>query len=233
MTNETAALNANPAPPLSSFLPFPGTSGKGTHGITWIGGYYYQHTIEVVPSWFELVAGFSYVNIINDNVADISQVPWVAAEEHYQQYLHRWGGVFHLGKEISIYALNANNISPPSTAEYFQNGQVIPPQSGTDNELGLKTALLNGKISSDFTWFHMATTNIAQTSGQFLANGHTIKYIDELTLWRKEWMVMPPSPSFPAGSWWSAFYAGHDRDQNNKPIAGTCQDNSLWPFHPV
>jgi iron complex outermembrane receptor protein len=93
--------------------------------------------------------------------------------------------------------------------------------------LGFKTALLGGRLSSEFAWFHMTTTNVLQKGGT-LSNG-TAYYVpigssvqegvdgDLAVTLTPGWQVI------------GSFYAGHDRDQSNNPVS-TSYDNSWSLF---
>ena len=103
-----------------------------------------------------------------------------------------------------------------------------PPQAGTGNEIGFKTALMGGRISTSFAWFMMTTTNVLQFAG-ILPNGLNYSIIvgnslqegvdgDVAVAVLPGWQVI------------GSFYAGHDRNALGVPIA-TSYDNSWGLFN--
>ena len=225
--NSAAAINAIVVPPISSYTP----SGDGRQAAhtrrSWNGGIYWEHVIEVVPQWFDVTAGWSWVNVTSDTVADVSQYPWQPTDLHYDQYVHRVGGTLHLGREASLYALNSTSFSPSSTVTQQLNGQQTPPTGGTDDEVGLKTAFLGGRISTDFAFFKLLTTNVAVKAGVFPNGNSYYNVIGNATGEGVDGDVA--LTVLPGWQLIGSFFSGHDRDQNNTPISGT-NDNSWGLF---
>ncbi len=223
--NSEAALNAMVNPPLSSY--YAPASGLGSHTTTLNGGLYFQHTAHLIPGWFDFVVGESWINIVTDTVTDVAKLPWVANELHFDDYVHRFAGILHLGRSISVYALESSNFSPPSTITYLANGAFVPPQNGLDREIGVKTSFFGGRISTNYSFFSMTTTNVPQPAGVF-PNGTSFSI---LTPGAKEVGMDGDIDFVPLPGWQvvSSFYAGHDRDALGKPVAGTW-DNSWGLF---
>ena len=221
-----AAINAIVIPPPSAF---PTPANEGTYAKTNLSKYNAQHTNEVIPDRLSLNAGWTWAcRIATSNVSNISNIPWAATDVfHATQWLHRIGAVVKLTKEVSVYAMESTTFTPPpGSGSILENGQLPPPQAGKDRELGMKTALMGGRISTNFAWFHMTTTNITFTGGIFpnglayvVPVGNTVQEgVDgdfDLTV-LPGWQLI------------TSWYAGHDRDQNNNPVSGS-YDNS-WSF---
>lgn len=221
--DNAAAINAVVVPGLDTYPQM-----AGGHATTWNGGFYWQHTIDVIPRWLSLTGGWSWISVVTDNVSNILVVPWQPIELHSDQWVHRLAAAFYpLGnQDLMIYALNATNFSPNATVTYLANGTFAPPQQGKDTEVGMKTAFLGGRLSSDFSWFHMETTNIAQLAGIF-PNGTTY---DALTGLGVEEGVDGDLALTLTPGWQlvGSFYSGHDVGTNGLPVAGTWQDS--WGF---
>jgi outer membrane receptor for ferric coprogen and ferric-rhodotorulic acid len=93
--------------------------------------------------------------------------------------------------------------------------------------LGLKTSFLGGKVSTDFAWFHMTSTNNTVRAPN-LPNGYTYSILVGNTVEEG----VDGDVAFALVPGWQLignFYAGHDRDYNNNPLSGT-YDNDLSLF---
>jgi hypothetical protein len=125
--NNPAAMAALVIPPLSSY--YQPATGAGSHTTIWNGGFYWQHTAEIVPNWFDITTGFSWITVISDNVTNVSVTPWQATELHYDQLVHRIAGSFYPfgNKKFMIYGLEATNFSPGTTVTYLISGAAAPP----------------------------------------------------------------------------------------------------------
>ena len=222
-----AAINATVVPPLNTY--YEPSKGVGSHSTIWNGGFYWQHTTEIIPKWLDVTLGESWIDVISDSIADVSVIPWQAQELHASQWVHRIAGVFHLTPEVSIYALSSTNFSPPSTiSNFFANGQPnTVPQAGKDNELGMKTALMGGRLSTDFSWFQMVSSNIAATAGFFPNGSAFVTLIGEGV---EEGVDGDFALNLlPGWQLIGSFYAGHAADQNNNPISGSW-NNAIGGF---
>jgi iron complex outermembrane receptor protein len=124
-------------------------------GVRVLGYGYYMHTLELLPDKLSVIAGISG-NYLNGN--DRNQVTGTVADLLNKATPRRLGIVY---KPFNGFALYANN----STA--FQlvgardaSGSLLPPIKGEVLELGFKTALKDGRISSTVTYFDFDVTGI-------------------------------------------------------------------------
>jgi iron complex outermembrane receptor protein len=157
-----------------------------------------------------------------------SILPFNAVDVPLGQFLHRVGAILHVTNEISLYALNATSFTPPTNGAVLESGQLPPPQAGKSNEVGIKTALLGGKISGEFAYFHMVLQNQVDIVGGFYPNGQTFSTLIGST--NQEGVDGDLALTVVPG--WQlvgAFYVGHDRNYQDQPV-DTSYDNS-WSLY--
>jgi outer membrane receptor for ferric coprogen and ferric-rhodotorulic acid len=218
--NSAAAINAIYVPPASAYSP---PSNLGTKSYTEITSIYWQHSIDVVPNWLTLVAGYTWENVATASVSNVSTLPFAAVWQPSAEWLHRLGAVVHLTKSVSLYALDSTSFTPAGSGAILENGQVAPNALGKGEEIGLKALLLGGRLSADFAHF-IETSNNADIVGGTLANGLT--YVVPIGGTKEEGIDGDIALSLlPGWQLVGSFYAGHDRDQNNNPVTLT-YDNS-------
>ena len=222
-----AMLNTLTLPPTSAFTPPTGTTTLGAYNTVTQDALYWQHTMDVVPNWLTLIAGFTWDNIDTESITNWGVLPYIATHTPSTQWVHRLGAVLHLTKNVSLYALNSTNFSSPLGA-VLETAQLAPNQVGTGNELGVKWSMLGGRLSGESAWFHLVTTNALNRIAGFLPNG--VEYaavIGNVTL-----EGIDGDASFTIVPGWQlvgSWYAGHDLDQNNNPISFS-YENSLSLF---
>jgi len=138
-------------------------ANPGSRSQTYRGNIYYQHTAEVIPSWLTLVGGVTYSNITQYNVSNIAVTPRQEDIIRGTEYLHRYGAVLNLHKDIALYALESTTFSPSSSRDI--EGKLLPTQSGKGREVGLKTSFFGGRLSSTVSMFKIELTNVAVNVG--------------------------------------------------------------------
>jgi len=223
--NNAAAIDALAVPSASQFSPdaYP---QQGLHNQTVVTALYWQHTIDIVPNYLTLVGGWTWSNITTEGTANLSNVPWTTITTPSSRMLHRYGIVFKPTKDISFYAMDSGSFSPPTQGAILANGTLPPAQLGKGTEIGMKTALFGGKISTNLATFKMTTTNVLSVGGT-LPNG--LSYWVPVGSTVQQGVdgdiavaVMPGWQIIASG------YAGHDRDQLGKPVSNS-YDNQ-WAF---
>ena len=162
-----AAVQATPVP---QWYQYPVAASIGSASKAVYGEIYWEHTIDVIPNWLTIDAGWTWAYLQETSITNLSTLPWVATVEPFEQFLHRVGATLHLTKNVSLYAIEATALNPPSQGQVLEDLLLPPPQQGEDNEIGLKTSFLGGRISTSFSWFHMTLTNVLEPGGT-LANG--------------------------------------------------------------
>ncbi len=220
-----AAIDAVHVPTANEYSP---PSNFGTKAYTEITGIYWQHSADVIPNWLTLVAGYTWENISTSSVANVSSLPFSATVVTASQWLHRVGAVVHVTKAISLYALDSTSFTPAGSGNILETGQVAPNQIGSGTELGAKWLFLGGRISGEFAWFKLKNSNVPVVAGT-LPNGLT--YVVPLAGTVEEGVDGDLAVTLLPG--WQIignFYAGHDRDQTDKPVSIT-YDNSWSVFN--
>jgi len=224
--NNSAAINSIVVPQWYQYSP---PANEGTVLETLITSIYWQHSIEIVPKWLEVIVGYTWENLHTESVSNLSTLPWTATVKSTTQYVHRVGAVLHLTKAASLYALNSTGFTPSAVGALLENGQQAPPSFGIDNEVGAKFNLFEGRLSSEFSWFNIASTNKTVTGGTIPSTGQP--YLNLIGNTVQEGVDGDAAITLMPG--WQligTFYAGHDRDQNNNPVSGS-YDNAWSLFN--
>ena len=55
-------------------------------------GIYWQHTMDLVPNWFELITGWTWDNVATQSVPNWAVLPWQGTNISVSQWTHRYGG---------------------------------------------------------------------------------------------------------------------------------------------
>jgi iron complex outermembrane receptor protein len=152
-------------PTYESYAPVSGT-GSWTNNRR--STYYFQQQATLIPDRLILVGGITNASL------QINDVPAIAARTaaggtrvvNYDEWLHRYGVVFNVTKDVALYALQSTTFSPQGNSNTRDiNGVLLPAQDGKGTEFGAKTALMNGKLSLTLSYFDMDLTNVAILSG--------------------------------------------------------------------
>jgi outer membrane receptor for ferric coprogen and ferric-rhodotorulic acid len=128
--------------------------------------------LDAIPNLLTLVAGYTYagIEVVQDtNIA--FNAPYASTDTSAHQYLRRLGAILHLTKDISLYGLDSTTFSPQSTSVDVNN-RPLPNVIGIGEEVGLKTAFWDGRLTSTFSVFKLQLTNQAVFSGQSNAFGN-------------------------------------------------------------
>jgi iron complex outermembrane recepter protein len=126
---------------------------------------YLQQNVEVIRNRLTLVGSLSQYNQFQES----TNRPFVAPASitgtitRAADLLHRVGFVFMITKDLGIYGLESESITPQS-ARLF-DGSFAEPQQGVGRELGFKTNFLDGRISATVGVFDIELSNVAINSG--------------------------------------------------------------------
>jgi outer membrane receptor protein involved in Fe transport len=71
-----------------------------------------------------------------------------------------FSGMYDITKEVSVFAVHATSLFPTTDKNDFD--VQMPPIVGTSNEFGVKTELLNGKISGTISYYQITQTGGSQ-----------------------------------------------------------------------
>jgi iron complex outermembrane receptor protein len=170
--NNAAAINAIQVPPPSAYTVAGDGGILGPKTLTWVSSIYWQHSIEVIPNWLELIAAGTLSAIETESVTNIGVDPYTAVIVSKHQWLHRYAAVLHLGKSVSLYALDATTFTPAGSGQTLETGVTAPNLVGTGTEVGVKTNFLGGRFSGEAAVFKFSLTNVDVIGGNF-PNGAT------------------------------------------------------------
>lgn len=126
---------------------------------------YGQQQIDVIPNRLSAVIGFSYWDRQETNIPNVAvPIPTASTFRKNSGDLHRYGLVGYLTKEISVYALESTVIQP-NTFGILADRSLLPNQLGKGQEVGLKTALFDGRISGTVAVFDIELSNQSRFAG--------------------------------------------------------------------
>lgn len=152
-------------PSYESYAP---VSTTGTWSNNRRSTYYYQHQLELIPDRLTLVAGATYAALKTDDVPAVEQRNAAGGTRivSYEEWLHRYGVVVNFTKEIALYGLQSTTFAPQSNSNTRDAaGNLLDAQNGEGREIGIKTALFEGKLSATLAFFDMELTNVAVAAG--------------------------------------------------------------------
>jgi outer membrane receptor protein involved in Fe transport len=167
--------------------------------------FYYQHQLTLIPNHLILVGGVSKASLEINDVPNILTRATAGGTRiaTFDQNLHRVGAVVNVTKDVALYALDSTTFAPQgnsNTRDYY--GVLLPAQVGKGKEIGLKTALFDGKLSVTIASYKMDLTNVAVLQGAispitgiqyFIASGlQTQKGWDATVSWAPipEWQIL-------------------------------------------
>lgn len=210
---------------LQPYDSYPAVSTTGSWNNNRRSTYYYQHQIELLPERLTVVAGTAYAALQTNDVPNVASRNTAGGTRivNYEEWLHRYGVVFNLTKELSLYAMDSTTFAPQNNSNTRDiNGELLPAQNGKGREVGLKTAFFNGKLSSTVSYFDMSLTNVAvlvtvpvsPITGQayFVPVGEQIQKGWDATIAyapTPEWQILANA------------YKGTVKDQNGKTVDNT------------
>ncbi|MDZ4798271.1 MAG: TonB-dependent receptor [Bryobacteraceae bacterium] len=125
--------------------------------------YYYQHQLDLLPDRLILVGGLSYAALQTSDVPAVGLRNSVGGTRlvSFEDTLHRYGVVFNLTKDVALYVLDSTTFAPQSNSNTRDiNGVLLPAQNGKGREVGLKTALFGGKLSTTVSFFDLQLSNV-------------------------------------------------------------------------
>jgi len=131
-------------------------------------GLYIQDQIKVGPN-FTIVAGGRY------DSSDTSNSDFVSATESSQDenvFVPRIGAIYEFAPGLAAYANYAQSFNPNFGAD--SSGQVFDAEEGESYELGLKTALMNGRINATVAAYEITRTNVLTPDPDPLHAGFSI-----------------------------------------------------------
>ena len=140
------------APPLSVFQ----AANPGSQTTTYRANAYVQETVNVIPERLTLIAGLTYSKIKINNITN-TETGAMGVPIDESDNLHRYGIVFNITKDLALYAMESTTFSPTSARDVNLN--VLPAAEGKGQEVGVKTAFFDGRISSTLSFYNLELTN--------------------------------------------------------------------------
>ena len=123
---------------------------------------YFQQTVTVIPDRLILIAGLTNSKIRTNNITNVNTGATGASVEG-RENLHRYGVVFNLTKQVALYAMESTTFSPTNGRDI--NNNLLPAVKGLGREVGVKTLLFDGRLSSTIAVFDINLTNQAFFAG--------------------------------------------------------------------
>jgi iron complex outermembrane receptor protein len=207
-------------PAYESYIPVSGT-GSWTNNRR--STYYFQQQVTAIPD-----------RLISLQINDVPAIATRSAAGgtrvvNYDEWLHRYGVVFNVTKDIALYGLHSTTFSPQGNSNTRDiNGVLLPAQDGKGTEFGAKTAIMGGKLSLTVSYFDMDLTNVAVLSG-VLSPVTGVAYFTPTGLQtQKGWdgtLAYSPIPQ------WQLLVTGYNgtvKDQNGATVNNTYK--SLYSF---
>ncbi len=221
----TAVLNTLRVPPASAFDRRLFTQ-QGTRNVVTATNIYWQHTSHIIPERLIAVAGLTWSAIRTASNANIGVIPSVNTVQPFDEYLHRYGLVYRVTNDISIYATESTAFNPPTQGVVLFDGSIPPPQLAKNREIGFKTALFNGRLSTNFAIYELVTTNGLVVGGT-RPNGGSFSVPIGVTTQKG----FDGDIAFAIKPNWQivgSFYKGEDLNQLGNPISQSYDDS--WSF---
>lgn len=209
--NNPGLQNIN-APSLASFY----TASPSTRSTTYRGNGYIQQTVDIIPDRLTLVAGFTKAKIKINNVTNI-KTGAQALPIDGTDTLHRYGIVFNVAKDVALYAMESTTFAPTNARDVNLN--FLPPAVGKGQEVGVKTALWDGRLSSTLSFFKLELTNQSFFAG-IRTDG--ISYFAPIGTTTQEGFDFDIAYSpLPGLQFIGTYYNGDVTDQTGSPVANS------------
>lgn len=199
-------------PAMSQFT----AANPGSRATTYRGNGYVQQTVDLLPDRLTLVAGFTRSKIKINNVTN-TRTGALGVTVNGIDTLHRYGAVLNLAKDAVLYAMESTTFAPTNARDINLN--VLPSAQGKGQEVGFKTAFLDGRVSSTFSVFKLALTNQSFFAG-VRPDGISYNAPIGATTQKGFDFDLAYSP-LPGLQFIGTFYNGKVRDQADAPVANS------------
>ncbi|MCS6287695.1 MAG: TonB-dependent receptor [Nitrospira sp.] len=150
------------APPLDLFapdfslspLPFDGNRA-GFKADNKTAAAYVQDQVTILPN-LKFMGGlrFDYVHQFQQSLGGAQQT----SDNHAVS--PRLGLVYQPIEPLSLYTSWTKGFQPSSAASFNPNGELFKPERSTQYEIGMKTFLLDNRLSATLAWFHLTRENL-------------------------------------------------------------------------
>ena len=126
---------------------FPATAAIGTLVATSETNYYGQQNVEIIPNRLIVTGALSSINNRSKSTNYTVSTKSPSTFTHNERNLHRYGFVLNLTKDIALYGVESTMVVFINSTSRLENGDFIPPRDGEMREIGLKTNLLDGRLT--------------------------------------------------------------------------------------
>jgi outer membrane receptor for ferric coprogen and ferric-rhodotorulic acid len=126
---------------------FPPTANIGTLVATNETNLYAQQNIELIPGRLIVTGAMSQINNRSRSTNYTISTKAPSAFTRNTRDLHRYGIVFNLTKNIALYAVESTMVVFINSTSRLENGDFIPPRDGEMREAGVKTSLLDNRVT--------------------------------------------------------------------------------------
>ena len=138
-------------------------------------GVYLQDQIALSDS-LKLLAGFRYDTIkqttLNEAVLFTPDGNDITQDD--SAWTPRFGIVYQPIKPVSLYASYSKSFNPSDSGSISSNNEPLEPERGEGYEVGVKTELLNEKLSATLAYFDVTKQNVATPDPNFPGLGFVI-----------------------------------------------------------
>jgi iron complex outermembrane recepter protein len=221
-----AAINAIELPSIESYLP---PANPGSRVKQYVSNAYLMQTVDILPERLTLVGGMTYSNI--ETVTDTNLAvrnPFMATDSNAHEYLHRFGAVAYLTKNISAYVSESTTFNPAVGVTY--DNLPLPSVLGKSQEIGLKTSFWDGKLSASVAYYKMELTNQAILAAFPALNVAGLNYYIPIgPTDSKGWDASVALAPLPGLQLIVTGYMGTVHDQLGNPITATAENS--WSLY--
>lgn len=219
---DAAAINAIELPSIGSYTP---PANPGSRVKQYVSNLYAMQTIDAIPKWLTLVGGMTYSNIETVTDTDLSKRnPFVATNTNAHEWLHRYGAVVYLNKNLTAYVSESTTFNPAVGVTYENNP--LPSVLGKSQEVGLKGVYFDGKISASVAYYKMKLTNQAVLAAFPALNVAGLNYYIPIgDTENKGWDASIALQPLPGMQVVATGYVGTVHDSNGNPITATVENS--------
>lgn len=216
------AINSIVLPNYSDYINGP---NPGTRTRQHVNNGYFMQSVDVIKDRLTLAAGTTYSYIettTNTNLA--LRNPFTSTNTAQTEMLHRYAIVGKITKDLTAYFSESTTFNPAVGTDI--NNNVLPPVKGKSQELGVKTAFMDGKISVSFAVYKMELTNQTILAAFPAVNSAGLNYYIPIgDTESKGWDASLALAPIPGLQIVGTAYIGTVHDFNGNPIAATVENS--------
>ncbi|HND62728.1 MAG TPA: TonB-dependent receptor [Opitutaceae bacterium] len=216
------AINAIVLPSVYDYVP-PANPGSRTKQYVTNG--YFMQTLDIIPNKLTLAGGLTYsmIETIQDTNLALRN-PFTATDSAAHELLHRVAVVYSISKELTAYVSESTTFNPAVGVTY--DNTPLPSVLGKSDEVGVKAAFMDGKVSASFALYKMTLTNQAILAAFPALNVAGLNYYIPIgSTTSRGWDTSLAISPVPGLQIVATGYMGTVKDQNDNPITGTVENS--------